>query len=89
MFTIFRQQLYTIQGVLTEANEEVSENMVRWAEGLNRETIVLVEGKVQIPPANQGEIKTTTVHQREIKIEKVCTFAPHVCTPLKPYSSCT
>jgi hypothetical protein len=70
--------------VLTEANDEVSENMVRWALGLNRETIVLVEGKVQIPPENQGEIKTTTVHQRELKIEKVRVRAFDISALLSP-----
>jgi hypothetical protein len=73
--------LYTIQGVLTQSEGTVSETMVRWAEGLGREAIVLVEGKVQMPPPDQGEVKTTTVHQRELKIEKVrsywciCSFA--------------
>jgi aspartyl/asparaginyl-tRNA synthetase len=71
VFIILRQQLYTLQGILTEETDKVSENMVRWAEGLSRETIVLVEGKVQLPPPNQGEIKTTTVHTREVRIEKV------------------
>jgi aspartyl/asparaginyl-tRNA synthetase len=72
VFIILRQQFYSIQGVLTEEEGKVSEHMVRWAEGISRETIVLVEGKVQMPPQDQGEIKTTTVHQRELKIEKVC-----------------
>jgi hypothetical protein len=71
VFIILRQQLYTIQGVLTQSEGTVSETMVRWAEGLGREAIVLVEGKVQMPPPDQGEVKTTTVHQRELKIEKV------------------
>jgi hypothetical protein len=48
--------------------------MVRWAEGISREAIVLVEGRVKMPPENQGEIKSTTVHQRELQIEKVHWF---------------
>jgi aspartyl/asparaginyl-tRNA synthetase len=88
-FIVLRQQLYTIQGVLTEANDEVSENMVRWALSLNRETIVLVEGKIQMPPENQGEIKTTTVHQRELKIEKASNCALVLTIWLKLYPSCT
>jgi aspartyl/asparaginyl-tRNA synthetase len=71
VFIVFRHQLYTIQGVLTEEDSQVSENMVRWAEGLNRETVVLVEGVVQMPPEDQGEVKSTTIHQREIKVTKV------------------
>jgi aspartyl/asparaginyl-tRNA synthetase len=74
VFIILRQQLYTIQGVLTQSEGTVSETMVRWAEGLGREAIVLVEGKVQMPPPDQGEVKTTTVHQRELKIEKVRSY---------------
>jgi aspartyl/asparaginyl-tRNA synthetase len=77
VFIVLRQQLYTIQGVLTEETDMVSENMVRWAEGLGREAIVLIEGKMQLPPPNQGEIKSTTVHQREVKIEKVSWVAEY------------
>ena len=51
----------------------ISPNMVRWAEGLSRETIVRVEGVVQEPPKEMGqdEVKSTSVHTREIRIEKV------------------
>lgn len=71
VFIVFRQQSYTVQGVLTEDADCVSANMVRWAEGLGREAIVLVEGKVQAPPPDQHEVKSTIIHEREIKICKV------------------
>lgn len=61
----------TIQGVLTEDDDAVSENMVRCVEGINRESIVLVEGTIQEPPKDQHEVKSTTIHEVEIKIEKV------------------
>lgn len=49
--------------------------MVRWAEGLNRETIVRVEGVVQEPPKDEGheEVKSATVHALEVRVEKVCS----------------
>jgi aspartyl/asparaginyl-tRNA synthetase len=65
-----------MQGVLTETEGSVSNTMVRWAEGISREAIVLVEGKVKAPPENQGEIKSTTVHARELQIEKVTRAYP-------------
>lgn len=63
--------MFTIQGILTVETDVISENMVRWAEGLSREAIVLVEGTVQHPPPDQNEVKSTTIHEREIKVHKV------------------
>ena len=62
-----------MQGVLVETPDAVSQNMVRWAEGLSRETIVRVEGTVQAPPADEGqhEVKSASVHTREVRVEKV------------------
>ena len=71
VFIILRYQMTTVQGVLTEDDVTVSQNMVRWAEGINRESIVLVEGTVQDPPEDQQEVKSTSIHNVEIKIEKV------------------
>lgn len=68
---VFRSQLTTLQGVLTEEEGVISHNMVRWAEGLNRETIVLVKGVVQRPPDGQEEVHSTRVHNHEVKIQKV------------------
>lgn len=45
--------------------------MVRWAEGVSRESIVLVEGVIQRPPPDQEDVHSTTIHQYEIKIAKV------------------
>lgn len=71
VFIILRHQMTTVQAVITEEHDIVSQNMVRWAESLDRETIVLVEGIVETPPKNQREIKSTTVHGLEVKVLKV------------------
>ena len=73
MFLVLRSQLTTVQAVLTETPGRVSQNMVRWAEGLSRETIVRVVGRVEEPPKEEGqdEVRSATVHRREIKIEMV------------------
>jgi len=74
LFLVFRQSIETIQGVLTEG-ETVSQNMLLWAESLYNETIVWVEGTLQIPQNDQREVKSPSVHDVEIKIEKV-RFTP-------------
>ena len=74
MFLILRSQLTTVQAVLTETPGRVSANMVRWAEGLARESIVRVVGIVQEPPKEEGHerVRSASVHLREIKVEMVC-----------------
>jgi aspartyl/asparaginyl-tRNA synthetase len=74
VFILFRQRFATIQGVLTEEEGRASQNMVRWAEGISREAVVLVSGTLQSPPPDQGEVKSTTLHNLELRIEKVCYF---------------
>ena len=73
-FIVFRQQMLTVQGVLRATDEEggVSEHMVRWAEKLPKETIVLVEGNVR---EAEKEVISTEVHQFEMDVMKVCFFA--------------
>lgn len=71
MFLIFRQQMSTIQGVLAYEEGVVSETMVQWAEHLHHESIVLVEGVLQKPKDGQEEVKSASIHQLEVKIEKV------------------
>ena len=74
LFLVFRQNIGTIQGVLTEG-ETVSQNMLLWAESLHHESVVWVEGVVQIPQNDQREVKSSSVHDVEVKIEKV-RFTP-------------
>ena len=59
---------------MTEEPDKVSQTMVRWAEGITRESIVLVDGIVQRPPPDQEVVHSTTIHQYEIKIHKVRIF---------------
>ena len=47
--------------------------MVRWAEGIARESIALVDGIIQRPPPDQEVVHSTTIHEYEIKIHKVST----------------
>ncbi|EIW62843.1 aspartyl-tRNA synthetase cytoplasmic [Trametes versicolor FP-101664 SS1] len=82
VFLIFRHQFTTVQGVLTEEADKVSQTMVRWAEGVSRESIVLVEGVIQRPPPDQEDVHGTTIHQYEIKIAKLhVVSAPSTTLP--------
>ncbi|PCH43826.1 aspartyl-tRNA synthetase [Wolfiporia cocos MD-104 SS10] len=84
VFVIFRSQLTTLQGVLTEEAGVVSQNMVRWAEGLNRESIVRVEGVVQSPQDGQDEVHSTRVHTKEVRILKLfVVVGPTVSLPFQ------
>ncbi|KAL8843640.1 MAG: hypothetical protein Q9170_000144 [Blastenia crenularia] len=67
-FIVLRQQLSTVQGVLEEQPESVTQHFVQWAEHLPIETIVLVTGVVQNP---QQEVKGSSVHDAEISIQKL------------------
>ncbi|RPD53983.1 aspartyl-tRNA synthetase, cytoplasmic [Lentinus tigrinus ALCF2SS1-6] len=84
VFIILRHQFMTVQGVLTEEPGRVSQIMVRWAEGLTRETIVLVRGVVQRPPPDQEEVHSTSIHEYEIKICQLHVIAsPSVNLPFQ------
>ena len=74
MFLVLRQGISTVQAVLTEEEEKVSRNMVRWAGDLRRETIVYVQGKIQKPGDGHPEVKQASIHEVEISIEKVQPF---------------
>jgi aspartyl/asparaginyl-tRNA synthetase len=67
-FFTFRQQGASIQGLLAADDQQVSRPMIKWAQALPRETIVLVQGIVQKPVE---PIKSTTVGDAEIKVQKV------------------
>lgn len=70
LFLVFRQNIATIQGVLTEG-ETVSQNMLLWAESIHHESVVWVEGVLQIPQNVQQEVKSSSIGDVEVKIEKV------------------
>jgi aspartyl/asparaginyl-tRNA synthetase len=87
VFLILRQGIHTVQGVLTKEDGVTSQNMIRWAELLRRETIVYVQGKIQTPQDGQSSVKTTTVHEVEIKIEKVSSLPCAINTLLNLHYS--
>ncbi|KAJ3884493.1 aspartyl-tRNA synthetase [Lentinula edodes] len=68
VFIVLRQQLHTIQGVLSvsDAHDVPTEHMVRWGSRLEEETIVHVKGVVQRP--KDGEVHSTSVHTVEVRI---------------------
>lgn len=73
VFLVFRQQNQTIQALVQVEPELVSKKMVRFAESINPESIVLVEGTVQKP---LELVKSCTVQDAEIKIKTVSFEAP-------------
>jgi len=68
VFFMLRQQASTIQALIQVEPELVSKKMVRWAEQVNSESIVLVTGTVQKP---LEPVKSCTVQDAEIKIKTV------------------
>ena len=68
VFLVFRQQNNTVQALVQVAPETVSKKMVAFAEKINPESIVLVEGTIQKPI---DLVKSCTVQDVEIKIAKV------------------
>ncbi|KAE9972260.1 hypothetical protein Vi05172_g757 [Venturia inaequalis] len=67
VFFELRQQTATIQGVLQE-HGPVSAYFVYWAEHIDVESVVLVEGVVQEVKAKQGHVISTSIHDCEIAI---------------------
>lgn len=73
VFFTFRQEGgKTIQGLLSQKPEKVSKQMVKWAQGVTTESIVLVEGEVQASPE---PIKSCSVKDAEIMISKIHTIS--------------
>lgn len=66
-FVVVREAGFTVQCVLTVSPEKVSEQMVKYATALSRESIIDVEGVVSVP---SGPIKGTS-QQVEIQVRKI------------------
>ncbi|PWY86870.1 aspartyl-tRNA synthetase, cytoplasmic [Aspergillus heteromorphus CBS 117.55] len=66
VFLVFRQQLFTFQGVLHEEQGVKSIAMVHWAEHLRLGSIVRVRGTVQRP---QVPVLGCTIHDVELSID--------------------
>jgi len=68
IFLIFRQQISTLQGVLTQEPGIISEVFLHWAEHLRTGSIVLVKGiiqKVLVP------VKSASIHGVEVKVREL------------------
>jgi ergosteryl-3beta-O-L-aspartate synthase len=72
-FIVFRQQIATIQGVIQECDHVISTHMVRWAERIPIESIVLVSGKVRHPIE---KVTGTSIKDLEIMIEELHVLSP-------------
>lgn len=57
-----------MQAIIMVQPNTISKQMVKWAAGLDSESIVLVEGKAQKP---KEPVQSTSVHDCEIMVEKV------------------
>ena len=84
IFIVLRHRFCTIQGVLREEPEKVSQLMIRWARSITRESIVIVDGVIQRPPPKQAEVRGTTIRQFEIKIRRVRPFRCITCVSSGP-----
>ncbi|GAA5798168.1 hypothetical protein EDC94DRAFT_639647 [Helicostylum pulchrum] len=67
-FFVFRQNVSTIQGIITVDESTISKQMVKYCVGISPESIVLVQGKIVKPVE---EVKSCTVTCAEIAIEKI------------------
>ncbi|KAI5845981.1 hypothetical protein BZA05DRAFT_377896 [Tricharina praecox] len=69
VFLVLRQSFETIQALLQVAGDgSVSKQMVKWAAGINNESIVMVHGTVK---KVDEEIKSASVSDAEIHITKI------------------
>lgn len=68
VFLVFRQQLYTFQGVLHETPGKNSIAMVQWVEHLRVGSIVQVRGTIQAP---EVPVLGCTIHDVELAIDAV------------------
>ncbi|EEP81919.1 hypothetical protein UREG_06784 [Uncinocarpus reesii 1704] len=68
VFLVFRQQVITLQGVLTEAKGEISTLMVQWAEHIRVGSILRVKGILRKP---EVPVIGTTIHDIELHIREL------------------
>ncbi|UZJ51072.1 hypothetical protein CBS101457_000392 [Exobasidium rhododendri] len=70
VFLTLRNQFYCVQAVLAQTPEKVSKQMIKWAAGLEAETIVQVQGVVS-KVAKPIESATVTAKDAEVKITQI------------------
>lgn len=68
VFFNLRQRTDSIQALIVVSLDKVSKHMVKWAGTIADESIVLVEGVVQLP---KEEVKSASVGNVEILISQV------------------
>ena len=68
VFFNLRQRTDSIQALIVVSPDKVSKQMVKWAGSIADESIVLVEGVVQLP---KEEVKSASVSDVEILISQV------------------
>ena len=68
VFFNLRQRTDSIQALVVVSPDKVSKQMVKWAGAIADESIVLVEGVVQLP---KEEVKSASVSNVEILISQV------------------
>lgn len=68
LFVTLRQQTMTVQSILTVDETNISKQMLKFATGITAESIVFVQATVLKSPEL---IKSCTVQQYELKIEKI------------------
>ena len=66
-FAVLRQRIESIQAVLFEG-EDVSKNMVKYANSLSLESVVDVLAEITIP---DNPIQSTTIHNLELKVVEI------------------
>ncbi|KAL6521033.1 hypothetical protein OROGR_017602 [Orobanche gracilis] len=79
-FLVVREESFTVQCVLTVAQDLVSPQMVRFAKSLSRESIVDIEGIVSVP----SQPITSTSQQVEIQVRKL--YCINKAVPILPFN---
>lgn len=72
VFLNLRQRTESVQALVVVTPEKISKQMVKWVASLADESIVVVEGAVQIP---KEEVKSATVGNVEILINQVSSHS--------------
>ncbi|UZJ57562.1 hypothetical protein CBS101457_006882 [Exobasidium rhododendri] len=84
-FILLRHQILTVQGVLKTDSANVTRHMVRWAERIPIESIVLVKGIVHKP---NEKLQSTSYHDVEITISEIFIISqPKVSLPFHHYGA--
>ena len=81
-FILFRHQLHSVQGVLTEEESIISQHMVQWAEDIVPGSVVLVKGIIQRP---SEIVRACSVKEQEILIRELHVISRPLSAPFTVY----